>query len=165
MIWWKKWLSYFIPVHMETIGSDYNESLELYMVNSRLRLTTLDAIYSYDDRYYNFYKTFRQTSLPKDGSDVLILGLGLGSVTYLLEKTFHHKYYYTAVELDDAVLYLFGKYQQKRLASAIEIISTDAADFMARQGKTYDLICIDIFVGEVVPSHIKENNFIHNIKK
>ncbi len=162
---WKKWWSYIMPVHIESIGSEYNDSLELYLINNRLRLTTLDAIYSYDDRYYNFYKTFSQTPLPGNGSEVLILGLGLGSIPYMLEKTFHQDYHFTAVELDEAVIYLFSKYQQSRLASSIEIVEADGADFMAIQSQTYDLICIDIFIGEVVPSHIKENAFIQNVKK
>lgn len=164
MNWWKKWLSYLVPVHIETIESEYNEYLELYMINGRLRLTTYDAIYSYDDRYYNFYKTFSHSILPPHGSKVLILGLGLGSIVYLLENTFKKQYHYTAVEVDEAVLYLFGKYQQERLDSSIEIIGADAANFMLVQEQKYDLICIDIFIGEFVPSHIKENNFIKNIE-
>ncbi len=164
MTWWKKWWSYIMPVHIESIGSDYNDCLEIYLINNRLRLTTLDAIYSYDDRYYNFYKAFDQTLLPEKRAEVLILGLGLGSIPFMLERNFHQQYYFTAVELDEAVLYLFSKYQQKRLVSPIEIIETDAADFMAIQSKTYDMICIDVFIGENVPDHIKDDVFIQNAK-
>ena len=64
MRWWKNWASFLFSVHLETVSSDYNESLDLYLINNRLRLTTLDAIYSYDDRYYNFYRTFKQMTLP-----------------------------------------------------------------------------------------------------
>lgn len=164
MVWWKKWLSYIVPVHIESVGSDHNDSLELYMINNRLRLTTLEAIYSYDDRYYNFYKAFEKSSLPENGSKILILGLGLGSIPYLLEKNFHKDYFYTAVEIDEAVLYLFSKYQQKRLSSPIEIFETDAADFIRIHNKTYDLICIDVFIGEEVPDHIKTGDFIQSTK-
>ena len=65
MKWWKKWLSWLMPVHIETVDSEYNESMELDLINGRLRLTTRDAIYSFDDRYYNFYRTFKQTPLPR----------------------------------------------------------------------------------------------------
>ena len=61
-------------------------------------------------------------------------------------------------------MYLFSKYQQQRLISPIEIIETDAADFMAIQSKTYDMICIDVFIGENVPDHIKDDVFIQNAK-
>lgn len=165
MIWWKKWLSYLMPYHVESMDSEYNESLELYLINNRLRLTTRDAIYSFDDRYYNFYKTFKQTPLPKNGSHVLILGLGLGSIPYMLEKTFYKQFHYTAVELDESVLYLFGKYQQRRLSSSFEIIQSDAADFMALQDQKYQMICIDIFIGEHVPDHIKSDDFIRHVKR
>src|SRR5690606_3902476 len=128
--WWKKWLSFLFPIHIESISSDYNEALDLYLVNNRLRLTTLDAIYSFDDRYYNYYHTFRKITLPRNDSNILILGLGLGSIPYMLEHTFYRKYQYTAVEIDESVLYFFSKYQHKRLSSAIEIIQSDAADYM-----------------------------------
>ncbi|SRR5690606_620540 len=164
MKWWKRWLSYLIPVHLESVSSEYNETLDLYLINNRLRLTTLDAIYSFDDRYYNFHQTFRQITLPRNGSRVLILGLGLGSIAYMLEHTFHREYHYTAVEIDESVLYFFSKYQQKRLVSPIEIIQTDARDFMAVNEQKFQLICIDIFIGEVVPDHIKSDQFIRWIK-
>lgn len=164
MKWWKKWLSFLFPIHLESVRSDFNESLDLSLVNNRLRLTTLDAIYSFDDRYYNFYRTFRQTALPRNGSNVLVLGLGLGSIPYMLEKRFYKQYHYTAVEIDEAVLYLFGKYQQKRLTSSFEIIQSDAADFMAVQEQKFQLICIDIFIGETIPTHIKTDEFIRYIK-
>lgn len=165
MRWWKNWASFLFPVHLETVSSDYNESLDLYLINNRLRLTTLDAIYSYDDRYYNFYRTFKQMTLPQNGANVLILGLGLGSIPYMLEKRFKKAYHYTAVEIDEAVLYLFGKYQQKRLTSSFEIIQSDAADFLAVQEVKYDMICVDIFIGESIPAHIKSDQFIRHIKE
>lgn len=165
MNWWKKWLSWLMPIHIETIDSQYNESMELDLINGRLRLTTRDAIYSFDDRYYNFYKTFRKTRLPKNGSEVLILGLGLGSIPYILERNFHKQFHYTAVELDEAVLYLFGKYQQRRLSSSFEIIQSDAANYIAVQDHKYHMICIDVFIGEHVPVHIKSDDFIRHVKR
>lgn len=165
MKWWKKWLSWLMPVHIETVDSEYNESMELDLINGRLRLTTRNAIYSFDDRYYNFYRTFKQTPLPRNGSSVLILGLGLGSIPYMLEKTFYKEFHYTAVELDESVLYLFAKYQQRRLTSPFEIIQSDAADYMAVQEQKFQMICIDIFIGERIPRHIKSDNFIRDVKR
>src|SRR5690625_1004287 len=104
---WKKWLSYLTPVHLETTGSAINDVLEVYLVRNRLRLTTHDAIYSYDDQYLNYTKTFKMLNLPADGAEVLILGFGLGSIPIMLEKKFKKKYNYTAVEIDETVLSLF----------------------------------------------------------
>lgn len=164
MKWWQKRASYLFPVHLESVPSEYNESLDLYLIRNRLRLTTHDAIYSYDDRYYNFYRAFKQTPLPRTGSDVLVLGLGLGSIPYMLENRFGKQYHYTAIEIDEAILYLFGKYQQNRLHSTFEIIQADAADFMERQEQKFQMICIDIFIGENIPTHITSDDFIRNIK-
>ncbi|MBY5957391.1 hypothetical protein KUV50_04530 [Membranicola marinus] len=164
MKWWKKWWSYLLPVHLESVGSELNEALDLYLIKNRLRLTTLDAIYSFDDKYYNFHKAFEHFELPPNGAHVLILGLGLGSIPFMLEKTFQKDYHYTGVDLDDAVLYLFAKYQQERLKSPLQIIETDATLFMQSQSNRYNLICIDVFIGEIVPSHVKTNAFIRQLK-
>ena len=162
---WKKWLSYITPVHLETTGSAINDILEVYLVRNRLRLTTHDAIYSYDDQYLNYTKTFQKIRLPEDGADVLILGFGLGSIPIMLEKKFKKKYNYTAVEIDETVLSLFSRYQMSRLNSSLEIHQGDAAQFMRTQTRQYDIICVDAFVGEFVPDHLKEDEFLENLKR
>lgn len=162
--WFKKWLSYLTPMHIESVGSDVNDALELYLIQNRFRLTTMDAIYSYDDRYYNFMKAFQEISLPDDGAEVLLLGFGMGSIPFMLEKSFQRKYFYTGVELDEAVTYLFSKYQRPRIQSPIEIIQADAAVFMDLQSQVYDMICVDVFVGEFVPEHVKQDEFLENIR-
>ena len=48
---WKRWLSYFKEVTLEETGSEYNEVLEVLLVQGRHQLATEDAIYSYDDKY------------------------------------------------------------------------------------------------------------------
>lgn len=158
--WWKKWLSYITPVHLETAGSAVNDVLEVYLVRNRLRLTTHDAIYSYDDQYFNYYNTFRRIDLPPDGAEVLLLGFGLGSIPIMLEKNFKKNYNYTAVEIDETVLSLFSRYQMDRLDSPLEMNQGDAAHYMRVQDRKYDLICVDVFVGEFVPDHLKEEEFL-----
>lgn len=156
-------MSYIKDQHIESVESDHNQQLDLYMINNRLQLCTQNAIYSYDDFYYNFRTAFEEVQLPNDDATVLILGLGLGSIPYLLEK--HHKknYYYTGIEIDESVLYLFGKYQASRLKAPIEIYETDALHFLSTNNNTYDMICVDIFIGEDIPNHVKQMDFLNQI--
>ena len=97
----KKWLSYLLEQHIESVEGNLNPSLHVSLVNGRYQLSTDTAVYSFDDLYDNFTTAFQQTNFdtfkPKS---VLLLGLGLGSVPYILETTYGIKPLYTAVELD-----------------------------------------------------------------
>ena len=52
--WWQKLLSYIKPINIVQTSSDYNDYLELNLVNGRYQLCTEEAIYSYADKYDNF---------------------------------------------------------------------------------------------------------------
>lgn len=145
--------------HLESVYSDFNEELSLYLVNNRLQLTTQNAIYSYDDYYYNFHETFDSLRLPPNGSKILILGWALGSIPFILEKKYHRSYYYTGIEIDENVLYLYHKYQSSRIKSPVEIIQADAFSFLPIHSENYDMICVDLFIGDQLPTESKTKLF------
>ncbi len=150
--WWKKLLSYLVEIRLEELSSEVNETLVLSLVKNRLQLSTEKSIYSYDDLYTNFYRAFEGIELPPDGSDLLVLGLGLGSIPFILEKFFHKNYSYVAIELDEAVIELASKFSLTRLNSQVQIIHTDAEHFVRSHHGRYPLVMVDLFVDDVVPS-------------
>ncbi|WP_236980681.1 spermidine synthase [Membranihabitans maritimus] len=162
--WYKRILSHFFPQHIESIESSKNDYLDLYLIKNRLQLSTHDAIYSFDDLYYNFNYLFKTIKIPPSGAKVLILGMGLGSIPYMLEKNFRKNYEYTGVDNDETVLYLFSKYQQKRLQSYIQLYEADAYNFINLDEERYDMICIDLFVGEIIPEQFFSIRFITDVK-
>ena len=118
---WKRWLSYIREIPIETSESEHNPFLNIVLRNGQYQLCTANAIYSYGDLYDNFSKAFKQIDLDKlPIKNVLILGFGLGSIPLMLEKMFHKKYYYTAVEIDPEVLRLANTYVLPELKSGIE---------------------------------------------
>jgi len=134
--------------------------LELHLSKGRLRLQVEDAIYSYDDLYHVFQKAFAKVDLPKNDSKVLILGFGLGSIPYILEKKYHRIFNYTGVEYDNTIILLAQKYSTPRLKSPVGLLHVDAMVFMDRNRQPFDFICVDIFHGGVVPAFAKENDFL-----
>ncbi|MEL7021873.1 MAG: hypothetical protein AAGK47_09700, partial [Bacteroidota bacterium] len=98
---WKKWLSYLTEIHIESAPSEINPHLYVSLRRGRYQLCTANAIYSYEDLYSNFYKAFEQVNLHKiKGDRVLILGYGMGSIPYILEKKMNYDFNYTAIEID-----------------------------------------------------------------
>ena len=162
---WKSWLSQLMEIHVESASSEYNPHLYVSLRRGRYQLSTAKAIYSYADLYDNFVKAFQSIDLDKiPGKEVLLLGFGLGSIPTILEKTLQRRFYYTAVEVDEAVIDLASRYTLPDLESPIEIICADAYAFVMQSEAQYDLICMDVFIDDAVPSPFEEPEFVEALK-
>ncbi len=163
---WKKWLSYAFPVHLERLTSPKNVRLTVLVDRGRLQLLSGNAIYSWDDLYHNFTIAFGQIDLESRAfSEVLVLGLGLGSIPFILETVYQCQYRYTAVEWDEAVVYLASKYTLPRLKSPVDIVIADAAAFVQTTSTTFDLIAVDIFEDDRIPAAFEEVSFLEHCRR
>lgn len=157
----KKWLSHFTPIPIEEASSEQNPELAVVLDRGRLQLLSGDAIYSWDDLYRNFDVAFAQLDLDqRHCEDVLLLGLGLGSVPFLLEKKYKQKYRYTAVEWDETVAGLAEKYTLSRLKSSVETVIADAEVFVEVCEETYDMVIVDIFEDDLTPPQFETPEFL-----
>jgi spermidine synthase len=160
----KRILSYVKDVEIESTSSEYNETLDLYLVKDRYQLCTEKAIYSYGDKYDNFAKIFSRLNFDQI-QDVLILGFGLASIPYIIEKI-HKKFLnYTGVEIDDEVIYLASKYVLDELKSEINVVQADAFSFISIDDKKYDLICMDVFEDDTIPEDLQSYEYLQMLKE
>ena len=158
--WLIKGRSYFSEVPLESVDSTISHRLHVSMTRGRLQLTTDHVIYSWEDLYRNFryassridWKKFR----PKN---ILVLGLGLGSVIQILERKVSYPLSITAVELDEGVLYLVKKYSASKFRSPVQYICADAYAFILQNTQKFDLILFDIFVDDYIPSQFESLAF------
>jgi len=128
-------------------------------------LCTANAVYSFEDLYDNFFTTFENIDLEKRNiQNILVLGFGLGSIPTMLEKNFGKKYDYTAVEIDESVIYLASKYALPQLDSKVEIICANAYSFVMQCQQKFDLICMDVFLDDTVPSEFEQSDFLEKLK-
>lgn len=163
--WWQRLFSYMTEIHIQTVVGQYNPILQVSLVQNRLQLSTENAIYSFDDLYLNFRRAFEKIELPPHGSNHLLLGLGLGSVPYILEKHFGKEYHTTAVELDEAVIGLASGFTFPRLKSKIEVVHADAEIFVQCTESTYDLITVDLFLDDVIPPYFENLEGLKRLRK
>lgn len=163
---WKKWLSYIIEIELENLESDYGHDLSLCLSDGRFQLNAHKAIYSWEDKYDNFYKAFAQMDFKKfSGDECLILGFGLGSIPQMLEKNFKQSLYYTGIEIDDQVIYLAEKYILHKLKSNIQLIQASAEIFTEITEEKWDLICVDVFINDKIPGPIKSHLFLEQVSE
>ena len=159
---WKKWISHIWPLTFEVTESDHNSYLEVSLVQGRLQLVAEDAIYSFGDYYLNFRKTFDRfefIEIPEQ-SDVLVLGLGLGSVPELLVDFWELDYNITAVEIDPVIVDLASEYSLPFLSAPIEVINADALYFLQLDARRYDLICMDVFQDADIPKEFQTEDYL-----
>ena len=159
---WKKWLSHLTPLTLEETGSEQNPELTVALAKGRVQLLSGDAIYSWDDLYHNFDVAFGSLQLEKHlYEDVLLLGLGLGSIPVLLEQKYGRNYRYTAVEWDETVAELALRYTLGRLKSPVDVVTADAEVFVQVCQEMFDIVIVDIFEDDLTPPQFEEPDFLH----
>ncbi|MDF1697864.1 MAG: fused MFS/spermidine synthase [Saprospiraceae bacterium] len=165
-VWWKYLLSFFKDVHIESATSIYNDELNVLLVKGEYQLVTPEAIYSYGKKYDNFFKAFEKITISEQNIDqVLVLGLGLGSIPYMLENHFKRDYSYTLVEIDEDIISLASKYVLNYLSSDLTTIRADANVFVQIDQNQYDLIAMDVFVSDYIPEEFETEEFLLHLKE
>ncbi len=162
----KRLLSYFWEQQIESVTSEINEELSVSLIKGRYQLYTTNAIYSFEDLYYNFVGAFKQMDLEKlPGRKVLILGFGLGSIPIILESKFDAFFEYTAVEIDEAVLYLANKYAVPKIHSPIQFVCADALQFVNTTEELFDMVLVDIFLDDIIPEKFSQQTFLESLSE
>lgn len=163
---WKFWLSYLFEIHIESRESEINETLHLILSRGRFQLYTENAIYSFEDLYDNFFQAFNELNLdllPK-AAEVLILGYGMASIPLMLEKKFHRNYRYTGVDIDEEIIDLANQYILPKLDCPQQLIYGDAQSFIFSTTDKYDMIIVDLFIDDLVPTKFEKTEFLSQVK-
>lgn len=93
------------------------------------------------------------SKLDLSGNNVLILGLGAGSIVSLIGGKI------TGVEIDPTMAELGEKY----FPSQKKIIITDASKFIKGNKKKFDLILVDIYKGQNFPATFESQEFLQRL--
>ena len=145
----KQAISYFIPF-TKKIKTKFNGILEVRWINGRKVLDTQNANYSYGSAQRILKYSLEKIDLSTV-SDILLLGLGGGSVIRSLRESFGYKGKITAVDLDPEIIRIaqdeFGISEDTTLS----IECDDALDYITRTKSKFDLIIIDLFIDNKVP--------------
>ena len=161
----KKILSNFREVILEETGSTHNPVLQVLLYKGRYQLCTKTAIYSYEDKYDNFRTAFDQIQVSNKKLDnVLLLGLGLGSIPYMLENIYEVDTEYVAVEIDEVICQLADKYVLSDLKSNIQVYPIDGLNYFQWYDHSYDMIAMDIFQSAEVPKEFESKSYFETLK-
>ena len=161
----KKLISHFREVKLEETGSVHNPLLLVLLYKGRYQLCTQTAIYSYEDKYDNFKQAFEEIQVANKKLDnVLLLGLGLGSIPFMLEKIFEVNTDYVAVEIDEVICKLAEIYILSDLKSSVQVYPIDAMNYFQWYDHKYDMIAMDIFQSAEVPAEFESQEYFKTME-
>ncbi|SFU42827.1 Spermine/spermidine synthase [Pustulibacterium marinum] len=157
-----KALSYLYPITTKTYVSELSGVIEITWFNGVKMVDTENANYSYGT-LQNILKFGLEKIDLNTVNNVLLLGLGAGSVLETLQKDFNFQHPITAVELDPVMITIckeeFGIEENEQL----KIVQDDAFDFLKKDQESYDLIIIDLFIDTEVPEVVYTSDFFQLI--
>ncbi|MEY3051742.1 MAG: hypothetical protein RLY31_1527 [Bacteroidota bacterium] len=159
-------MSYCYPVPVASAFSEASGELELVLHKGEYRLSTSHAVYSHGIHYTNFRQYFKRhaTLLPEAPFSLLVLGFGLGSVPLILERLHGRTFTCTGVERDPAIAAWATRFTLPRLRTQVELIVSDALDFLTGNRRRFDLLVVDIFIDDQIPKPFLEEGFLRQLK-
>lgn len=160
-------LSYLKQIPVETTSGEYSGSLEVIFFEGRYMLNTTNATYSFEDKYTSYKTALKYIEQEIPGmQSALVLGLGLGSVPYMLQTQFHYKGIVDCVDIDSTIIQLAKKYYPSAtLLDKLRIHQADAYTWMQLNEKQFDLIAVDLFIDRFIPQQFHSIPFLENIKR
>jgi spermidine synthase len=159
----QKIISYIFP-STRKIASDFNGDLEITFSNGRKVLDSAQANYSYGSLQRILKFALEQISFSQI-ERVLLLGLGGGSVVETLRLDFAFQGQIMAVEVDPVVIQIAEVEFGIRSSAGLQIICADALEFVRKTSETYDLIIVDLFIDNQIPTPFLTDDFWLNISQ
>ncbi len=111
----------------------------------------------------DIWKPIVKTIDLKDNKKVLVLGMGGGTLINLL-KNYNPQIKITAVEIDHEVIGIALKYF-KIDKSQTQIVNEDAFKYISKSKGKFDVIFVDLYLGDKLPAESESQKFLEDLKK
>jgi spermidine synthase len=148
------------------VESPINGDIEVVKQFGEISITAGGLTQSGEPIKYVWGKTVGK--IPRNFSGkVLILGLGSGTLAYLLYKRCRNLKI-TGIEIDPLMVELGKKYLDLGKIKDLIVNIHDAADFCNKQiilESKYDYIFVDVYVGGKIPKQMDSEKFYKNLSK
>lgn len=162
----KQFLSFFYEIPVEEVTSSLHGSLEVCWSSGRKVLHSKESNYSYGSLHHVLQRAMKASGLRQHPpQNALILGLGAGSAVHILQKEWKLHTAITGVEKDPEVLRLARKHFGLVPGPLLQIFEEDATDFVASCQDVFDLILVDLFIGNKVPEAFGSLAFWDHLEK
>lgn len=161
----KKIFSYLLPIKIYETKSVLSKSLEVTWENGELVLDSENANYSYGSLQRILRLGLKNIGYEKIAvmNQILILGVGGGSVIKTLVDEIKFKGGITGVEIDPEIINIANTYFKLDEIKNLNIVIDDAFEFVLKTKAKYDLVIIDIFQDTTMPNFLFESFFTNRV--
>lgn len=153
----KKILSYLWPF-TRNVDSEVNGPMEVTYFRGKKVLNSKNANYSYGTLQEIMEFGLSKVDL-QSVNNLLVLGLGGGSVIQSLRETFDYRNQIYAVEIDPEMIRLSKEEFGIEASWNTKIIQDDAFLFVKTTRRKYQLVIIDLFIDNHVPPIFFQKEF------
>jgi len=149
--------SYIWPITTKR-STQYNGLVEVTWYKGKQMLDSHQTNYSFG----NLHKVmeFAIQKVFSNQQNILLLGLGAGSVPHILSQSYDYNGRLTAVEIDPEIIRIARQNFNIDQYDFLNIVEADAFDFINETTHKYDLIIVDLFIDNLVPHRAYENAFL-----
>lgn len=159
------YLNLLFPKIIETVKSPINGLIKVQLFFNRPRIIAGNLLQSgglVTEIWEKALKEINHHSLAIN--HCLILGFGGGTVAKLISRSFP-KAKITGVEIDQEMIKLGKKYFGLEKIKNLKIIQADAVKFIASKPNKFDLIIVDLYLGDKIPKNSESKKFLENLRK
>jgi len=161
----KKILSYFLPITLRKYHTDNNGILAVTLFKGKKLLDSAISNYSYGALQRILYKALLKLPFDRHTQDILVLGMGAGSIVQTIRNKFQSTAHITLVELDAGIIRIAEEAFQISAFKNITIVHDDAFVFIKNTADNFDLVIIDLFIIDTIPEIFTKKDFLHAIAK
>lgn len=158
--------SFLYPIKVDSRQGELTTHLEVIKFKGKNVLNGFTVNYSFGGLHIIFDQLFKKIEIEKlHFKNVLILGMGAGSIVSLLEEKYKTNCHITAIEKDKVIIELAKKYFNIDHYKSLKIINMDAFEYTHKTNEKYDLIISDLFIESNVPKIFETNEYLLNLKR
>lgn len=161
--WFIQAISYIWPVTVRQFDSKFSGHLFIRYFMGRKILDTRMTNYSFGGLQKVLKRSLELLPFQHNTRSILILGFGAGSVLQTIRSQYQSKAKITGVDIDDVMFTIAREEFDIEEGSDTRFITADATDWIKYQAGKYNLIIIDLFIIDTLPSTATEYEFIEHI--
>ena len=156
-------LSFFYPITRK-VKSDYNGTIEITWYRGKKQLNSKNANYSYGS-LQKILKIGLQKIDLSQCKNILLLGLGGGSVIKTLRDNFDYDNNIIGIDIDPVIISIAQDEFNITNDEKLTVLCADAFEFMKNNSLKFDLIIVDLFVDTEIPESFYTQTFWQHIIK
>lgn len=159
----KKCLSYLVPQRLKSVDSPYSGRLEVLMVNGNMLLDSEQSNYSFGSLHKILRIGLSEVGFDHRIRNVLVLGMGAGSIVRLLRDEWKSDAAIDLVDIDPVIINIAEQIFEIEKFAPIRTITSSAEEFVQKTVTKYDFILMDIFVQMSIPPSCLSETFLRGL--